>query len=168
MVCRSGDGTGRGESSVISVVLLIATVVGVTGTMGVYAFAMTDDTGTIAPQVAFTTTYDDRTSGDGQSLTVEFKSGETLDARNVSFVLQGAVAVDPSGSDSPAEISGDPIQTQTGSALSAADEVTIDATTTTVAAGERLDLSEATVRLVWNPESPEIEQTEIIWEWSPK
>lgn len=167
MMGSYGRGVGRGVSPVIGVVLIVAITVLLATTAGYLVFGFSEDTKEAAPQVAVTTTYDQRTSGDGQSLTIEFESGDTLEEKDVEFVLQNAVAVDPSGSDSPAEISGTPIQSQAGSRVLAGDEIVIDATTTTTGGGEYLDLSDATVRLVWDPASADVQQSETIWRWSP-
>lgn len=171
MMSRCGRGADRGASPVIGVVLIVAITVVLATTAGYLVFGFSEDTEEPAPQAAITTTYDERTSGDGQSLTIEFESGDTLAEENVKFVLQDAVAVDhSSGSETPTEMDGDQLQSQMGSAVVAGEEMTIDASSTTVDTtnDEYLDLSDATVRLVWDPASTDVQQSETIWRWSPQ
>jgi len=75
-------------------------------TAGYVVFRMADETKAVAPQPAITATYDRTTDGDGQALELVFEGGDTLEEQNVYFVLQGAVAVDDSGSESPTELDG--------------------------------------------------------------
>ncbi|MCU4802572.1 type IV pilin N-terminal domain-containing protein [Halobacteria archaeon HArc-gm2] len=158
----------RGVSPVISVVLMVAITVILAATAGYVVFGMADETKAVAPQPAITATYDRTTDGDGQALELVFEGGDTLEEQNVYFVLQGAVAVNPSGSNSAAEINGNQIDAQIGSETTAGATMTIDADATTVDTGanEHLDLSDATLRLVWDPASADIQETETIWRWS--
>jgi len=159
----------RGVSPVISVVLLVAITVILAATAGYVVFGMADETKAVAPQPAITATYDRTTDGDGQALELVFEGGDTLEEQNVYFVLQGAVAVDDSGSESPTELDGNLIQDQIGSETTAGATMTIDQTTVDHApfdSDELLDLSDATLRLVWDPASADIQETETIWRWS--
>jgi len=159
----------RGVSPVISVVLLVAITVILAATAGYVVFGMADETKAVAPQPAITATYDRTTDGDGQALELVFEGGDTLEEQNVYFVLQGAVAVDDSGSESPTELDGNLIQDQIGSETTAGATMTIDQTTVDHApfdSDEHLDLSDATLRLVWDPSSADIQETETIWRWS--
>ncbi|SFR96529.1 flagellin N-terminal-like domain-containing protein [Halomicrobium zhouii] len=160
----------RGVSPVISVVLLVAITVILAATAGYVVFGLADETKAVAPQPAITATYDRTTDGDGQALELVFEGGDTLEEKNVYFVLQDAVAVNPSGSDSAAEIDGNQIDAQIGSEIAAGATMTIDADATTVdttsSPSEKLDLSDATLRLVWDPASADIQETETIWRWS--
>lgn len=155
-------------SPVISVVLMVAITVILAATAGYVVFGMADETKAVAPQPAITATYDRTTDGDGQALELVFEGGDTLEEQNVYFVLQGAVAVDDSGTESPTELDGNLIQNQIGSETTAGATMTIDADATTVDTGanEHLDLSDATLRLVWDPASADIQETETIWRWS--
>lgn len=99
MVGREASGPDRAVGPVVGVVLIVAITVVLASTAGYYLVGLSGGSERAAPQVAITTGYDERTSGDGQSLTVTFESGDALDASAVSFVLQGAVAVDHSTGD---------------------------------------------------------------------
>lgn len=168
MVGRTSAGDPRGVSPVIGTVLLVAVVVTLAATVGVYAFGLTDQHSETAPQVAITTTYDERTAGDGQTLTVEFHTGDTLAARNVSFVLTGATAVDEStGSEDGVELEDDVIGSQAGSEVAAGEEVVIDQSVIDHAfdSDEYLYLGDAELRLVWDPVPEEVDHSEVIWRW---
>jgi len=147
---------------------MVAITVILAATAGYVVFGMADETKAVAPQPAITATYDRTTDGDGQALELVFEGGDTLEEQNVYFVLQGAVAVDDSGTESPTELDGNLIQNQIGSETTAGATMTIDADATTVDTGanEHLDLSDATLRLVWDPASADIQETETIWRWS--
>lgn len=171
MMGDRGRGADRGVSPVIGVVLIVAITVLLATTAGYLVFGFADDTSEKAPQIAITTTYDQRTSGDGQSLEIEFESGDTVAERDAKFVLQDAVTVHrPSGSESSAVIDGNQIQGQVGSEVAAGEEMVVDASSTTVDTtnDEYLDLSDATVRLVLDPASPDVQQSETIWRWTPQ
>lgn len=167
MVGRRTSRVDRGVSSVIAVVLIVAVTVLLAATASYVVFGMGGDTETeTAPQVTVSATYDAQTSGDGQTLTLEFESGDSLDERNVSLELEGAVVAYSTGVDQPTELKGNQIESQIGQEITPGDTLVINQTTTTDSGGAHLDLSEATLRLVWNPGSGDSQESETIWSWS--
>jgi len=149
----------RGVSPVVGVVLLIAIVTVLVGVVGVYLLGFTGQTPAQAPQVAVVAEYSDRTTGNGQYLNLSFESGERLDRQNVSLVVTGAA--DGSGSD--VSMTTDPVETQTDTTIAAGTEVSLNASHFTGAS--TLDLSEATVRLVWNPADDPESETSVVYRW---
>lgn len=172
MVGRGDYGGERGVSAVISVVLLVAITVLLAATAGYVVFGMADETKEVAPQPAITATYDRTTDGDGQALELVFDGGDTLEEQNVYFDLQGAVVANrSSGTETPTELDGNLIQNQIGSEMSAGATLTVDHATvdeSPLDSAEYLDLSDATLRLVWDPASADIQETETIWRWSDR
>lgn len=171
MVRSSGCGTDRGVSPVIDVVLMVAITVLLAVSAGYVVFGMADETKETSPQVAITPTYNQTHGGVGPVLELEFVSGDTLEEKNVYFILQDAVVVDrATGGETPTEIDGNQIQSQVGSEVTAGATMEIDASAVDHSFGpdDYLDLSDATVRLVWDPASEDIQESETIWRWSKR
>ncbi|MFB6309513.1 MAG: type IV pilin [Haloarculaceae archaeon] len=164
--------TDRGVSPVIGVVLIVAIVVILAATVSVYALGFGDRTRSPTPNIAITTEYNDSTAGDGHQLSLNVKSGDAVDTRNVTLTISGAESVDRgTESRTAVRVDGDQLADQAGSTLTAGTSIEITASTVTKESGswgadEYLDLSGATVRIVWNPPPEDIEQSHIIFEWS--
>ena len=143
----------RGVSNVIAVVLVVgmtvvlATVaaVGVTGLGG----------GVEKPpdNVRLSTDYDDDHAGDGETLTLEHQSGDTLAAAKVRFDVDGATTTGGSPVDVVLDTT---FADEVGSddVLRAGESIVLDRTDfETVGGGNltsiHLDLSDADVRLIW-------------------
>jgi flagellin-like protein len=150
----------RGVSPVIGIVLIIAIAVVLAGTVGVFAFGISDETQPAAPDVAFSTEYD--RTGASDSITLTVQSGDAVETDKLTLQLVDAEVV--SGPSEP-EISGSPIANQAGTELEGGDTVTID-TTTTTASGSDLDLSDATVKVIWDPDPETDGPTNVIFEWT--
>jgi len=162
---------GRGDravSPVIGVVLLVAIVVSLAATVSVYALQFGEQTQESAPSVAITTQYNEQTTPNGEYFNVTVQSGDRIETRQLSLQLQGAV---DSSTGSSVEVDGSPgpLQSQAGTALTAGDTISIgaDQVTPEPSSGGHLDLSDAEILLVWNPEEPEREESAIIWRWEP-
>lgn len=158
---------GRAVSPVIGVVLMVAIVVILAATVGVFVTQFGDDTEEKAPSIGATVEYDQSTSGTGQSITIEPKSGDNIAVSTLTIAVTGAEAVGPGGSTSSVEYTGNALST-VGTELTAGDTLTIDKTHFEKSGGgslgtdEHLDLSDATVRLIWE-DGPDTSET--IFEW---
>lgn len=152
----------RGISPVIGVILLVGMVVILAATIGVYVLGFSDQQPEVAPQIAIVADYDTRTTPDGESLTLAVESGEVVERANLELIVTGAKS--SGGSDATLDM--DPIQTQAPTQISAGVEFTLDATHFTgIGGGEHLDLSEVTVRLVWQQENVDDAETYVIYRW---
>jgi flagellin-like protein len=123
-------------SPVIGVILMVAITVILSAVIGTFALGLgtTQDT---APQSTWETDYTDGATSD--TLTLTHESGDPMDADRLSVVVSGA----SSGNGKTA------VSTLVaGSEVSAGTTITIDNTNF----GSSLDLSGATVRLVWEDE----------------
>jgi flagellin-like protein len=165
MVSVGGRGD-RGVSPVIGVVLLVAIVVLLAATISVYALQFGDQTQEQAPSVAITAQYSEQTTPSGEYFNVTVQSGDRIETRQLSLQLQGAV--DSSGGSSvEIDESDDPLGTQAGTVLEAGNTISIGAGQVTPSPSGHLDLSDAELLLVWNPQEPEREASAIIWRWEP-
>ncbi|WP_424001104.1 type IV pilin [Haloarcula salina] len=155
-------GGSRGASPVVGVVMLVGIAVVLAAVAGAFALDLTDRQPTAAPQVAVVADYDERTTGNGEYLNLTFESGDVLDRETLSIAVTGAASSD--GSD--ATLTGDPIQSQAPAAVSAGTELSIHAGQFSgVASGEHLDLTDATLRLVWTPENDPDAETYVLYRW---
>lgn len=152
----------RGVSPVIGVVLLVGIVAILAATVGVFALGFTDQQPANAPQVAIVADYSERTTGNGEYLNLSFESGKTVYRDNLTVVMSGAKSSD--GSD--ATLNADPIQAQAPTRITSGTKLTIhQGHFSGIGAGEHLDLSEATLRLVWNPADRPESETYVIYRW---
>jgi len=151
----------RGVSPVIGVVLLVAMVVLLAATVGAFLFGFSDQEPTTAPRVSVVADYSDRTTGNGEYLNLSFESGEPLDRSNVSVVVTGAR--DSDGND--VDLDTDPMATAP-TRIGGGTEVSIHAGHFSgVGSSEHLDLSDATLRLVWRPAVAEETESYVIYRW---
>ncbi|MDS0219946.1 type IV pilin N-terminal domain-containing protein [Haloarcula sp. S1AR25-5A] len=158
---RVSDRT-RGVSPVIGVVILVGIVAILAATIGVFALGFSDQQPTQAPQVAIVADYSERTTGNGEYLNLSFSSGETVYRDNLSVVMSGAKRSD--GSD--VTLDTDPIQAQASTQITSGTQITIhQGQFTGIGSGEHLDLSDATLRLVWNPADEQESETYVIYRW---
>ncbi|ACV46783.1 MULTISPECIES: type IV pilin [Halomicrobium] len=157
----------RGVSPVVGVVVLVAIAVILAATISVFALQFGDRGQEPAPSVAMTAQYDERTTPNGQYFRLTVRSGDRIETRQLSLQLRGAV--DSTGTSVAVDESADPLGTQAGTVLDAGDTVSIGANqvTPTPSSGAHLDLSDAEIRLVWDPQEPDREGSAIIWRWEP-
>jgi flagellin-like protein len=151
----------RGVSPVIGVVILVGIVAILAATIGVFALGFSEQQPTQAPQVAIVADYSERTSGNGEYLNLSFESGETVYRDNLSVVMSGAKRSD--GSD--ATLATDPIQAQAPTRITSGTQITIHQGHFSGTGGSHLDLSDATLRLVWNPTDEPESETYVIYRW---
>lgn len=151
----------RGVSPVVGVVLLVAIVVLLAGTVGVFTFGFSEREPTTAPRVAVVADYSDRTTGNGEYLNLSFQSGDPLDRRNVSVVVTGAR--DSGGGD--VALDSDPLASAS-TRIGGGEELSVHAGHfTDIDSGEHLDLSDATLRLVWRPTVAEETESYVLYRW---
>jgi flagellin-like protein len=154
----------RGVSPVIGVVLMVAIVVVLATIIGAYFVGFSEQEPTQAPQVAIVADYSERTAGNGEYLNLSFESGDTLERGDLSLVVSDARSSDGGA----VTLTGDPLGTQAPTRITAGVEISIHAGHfggVDVGAGEHLDLSEATLRLVWRTNAFEETESYVIYRW---
>ncbi|KAA9399712.1 type IV pilin [Haloarcula sp. CBA1130] len=156
------DGRSRGVSPVIGVVILVGIAAILAATIGVFALGFSEQRPTQAPQVAIVADYSERTTGNGEYLNLSFKSGETVYRDSLSVVVTGAKT--SGGSD--VTLDTDPIQAQAATRITSGTRITIhQGHFSGTGGGSYLDLSDATLRLVWNPTNEPESETYVIYRW---
>ncbi|AHB67108.1 hypothetical protein HISP_14210 [Haloarcula hispanica N601] len=156
------DGRRRAVSPVIGVVILVGIAAILAATIGVFALGFSEQRPTQAPQVAIVADYSERTTGNGEYLNLSFSSGETVYRDNLTVVVSDARSSD--GSD--VTLDTDPIQAQASTRITSGTEITIhQGQFAGITSGEHLDLSDATLRLVWNPADEPESETYVIYRW---
>jgi flagellin-like protein len=160
--CRSD----RGVSPVIGVVLLVAIVVILAATISVSVLQFGGQTQEQAPSVGITAEYSLMTTPNGEYFNLTVKSGETVETRNLYFVLRGAVDTE-TGNEVSIDDTTPPAEAQSGSTLTAGDKISIGANQVTPTPTGSLDLSDAELRLVWHSQDKDTEESAIIWRWKP-
>jgi flagellin-like protein len=130
----------RAVSPVIGVILMVAITVILAAVIGTFALGLgtTQDT---APQSTWEKTY---TSGPPDTLTLTHASGDPMEATRRSVVVSdaGSSGTDPNGKTTITDLG-------TTGTVNAGTTVTVDSTGLSTTG---LDLSSATVRLVWEDE----------------
>lgn len=152
----------RGVSPVIGVVLMVAIVVVLATVIGAYFVGFSEQEPTRAPQVAIVADYSERTGGNGEYLNLSFESGDTLERGDLSIVVTDA----RSSGGGAATLNADPVQAQAPTRITAGVELSIHAGHFDgIGTGEHLDLSEATLRLVWQTNTFEETESYVIYRW---
>lgn len=167
---RGNGESRRGASEVIGVVLLVAVVVVLAGTVG-YVVLGTERGRPATPTFSKVVDYDRSTDGDGQALEIEHGSGETTSTVSLNFVIEEARVVDTSTGTVQGDAvlkSGQTLGDQTGDEWKVGQTVVIDQTTMTeeggtIDSGEHLDLREAKIKIVWVPENEGT--SDVIFRW---
>ncbi|MFC6991961.1 type IV pilin N-terminal domain-containing protein [Haladaptatus sp. GCM10025707] len=127
-------------SPVIGVILMVAITVILAAVIGTFVLGLGDQVGNTAPQASFEFDYTDDTNAD--TLAITHSSGDKIKGADLTVKWSGASGDgDASGSAvwGPSGMGGD-------TDVSAGSSVTLKAATTS---GTTLDLSKATVRVVW-------------------
>jgi flagellin-like protein len=134
----------RAVSPVIGVILMVAITVILAAVIGTFVLGLGDQVSQTTPQASFSFDYDrDTTAPIQDELTVSHNGGDTLEASEVSITISGA-SPDPGNVNSSTpwgNFSG------TGDEVSAGSSVVIS--NSSVSTNNELDLSGATVRVVW-------------------
>jgi len=155
-------GSRRGISTVIGVVLMVAIVVVLAAVVGTFVLNIGQQQPRNAPQVAIVADYSKTTSPNGEYLNLSVGSGDTVQRGELSVTVRDAR--DSSGND--VSLTGDPIQAQAPTEVRSGTEITINADQFSgIGPSEHLDLSEATLRIVWEPATGEETNTYVIYRW---
>jgi len=161
------DGDDRSVSPVIGIVLIVAITVVLVGVTAVYLTSFGDENKQPAPRFSPETDFNDTYGGNGQYLNITHHSGDPIDTSSITFKVKDA-RVRSGGSTSPAEYTGNVIENQAGSEFVATDTLSLNRTAFVDSSGNPLtgsaylDLTEATVLIVW--ENEDGSRTEIIYE----
>jgi flagellin-like protein len=159
---RRDSGAERGVSTVIGVVLLVGIVVILAAAVGTFLLDMGDQQPRNAPQVAIVADYSKQTGPSGEYLNLSVGSGDTLQRNELSVTMTGAK--DSSGND--VSLNSDPIQAQAPTEIRSGTELSINANHFGgIGPGEHLDLSEATLRIIWEPDTSEETKTYVVYRW---
>jgi flagellin-like protein len=160
---RGGD-SDRAVSQVIGIVMLVGITVVLVGMTGVYVTGFADQNQEPAPRFAGDAEYNASFAGGGQYLNVTHDSGAPLDTDRIYFKIQDA-ETDAGGT---ATYEGNVIANQAGTNFTATETVSlnrtafVDGSGNDLAGSTYLDLSDATVRIIWAAEDSD--RTEIIYE----
>jgi len=157
---RRDSGQDRAVSPVIGVILVVAIVVILAAVVGAYATSFGDSGSEPMPNVRLDATYnDDLGAANGEYLNVTMQGGDRAPLAKIDLAVSDAT----DGSGTPATLTGDPLAT-VGDEFVTRDRFSINATSFDTG---NLELNDATVTLVWNPDpnSGERGQTQALWRW---
>jgi len=170
-----GRGGSRGESDrsvsqVIGVILLLAIIVILPGTVASFVTGL-GQTREPAPQFSKVEEYNRDTDVNGQYLNVTHGSGDIVNTEDLRIVVGGAEVRDASGDvESGAELKPDvSVAAQVGSEWRVSEEVSVNASSFrkpgggSVGSTEYLDLRNATVRIAWVPENTD--RSDVLFRW---
>jgi flagellin-like protein len=145
-------------SPVIGVILMVAITVILAAVIGTFVLGLGGGLDNDAPQMSFDFKYDE---GSSDSLEVRFDAGNTVDAERLSLVLTGAA---DNSNDDTYEFTGTGLNAAPGE-FSAGSSVTLD---DTVVPNSGLDLSSATVKIVWESQNtnPDAQRTATVAVWN--
>lgn len=153
----SQSGRERGITPVIGVIMVVAITVILASVFGVYALGLGSGVADAnPPDLSFDFDYDD---GGSDALTVTFKAGEVVDAERLELVVSDA------GDDDGRYSFTDDLSATAGP-FEAEEHVTLEDTAGGVTAP--LDLSEATVRVVWTSRdtNPDATRSSTVAVWT--
>ncbi|QCC49978.1 type IV pilin [Halapricum salinum] len=140
-------------SPVIGVILMVAITVLLAATAAVFFFNLGETQDEMAPTVAFDVDYE---PGSSDVLTITHNTGDDLTVGDLTVVVSGA---DPSGVNERHAVESISAY-DAESTLNAGDSITISEGSLT---GSDLDLSDATVKIVWNGQGTS--QSRTLREW---
>ena len=148
-------------SPVIGVILMVAITVILAAVIASFVLGLGDST-TTTPQASFDFDYtNDSSSGD--SLTIAHQSGDTLDASQISLSVSDAY--DSDDYTTTLSYDGDIFSGLSDGEMSGGDSVTLDSTVTWGSTiDSHLDLSAASVSVVWEDSSGESTSTIGSWD----
>jgi FlaG/FlaF family flagellin (archaellin) len=142
----------RGVSNVIGVILVVSITVLLASVAAVTVLDIGTSVENPPDNVRFATTYDDTHAGNGETITIEHRAGDDLEAAKVALRVDDARTTDSPPTD--VELTSD-FATLVGSddILRAGESITLDKTDFQQAGGGAvspyLDLGDAEVRLIW-------------------
>lgn len=144
---------GRGIAPVIGVVLLVAITVLLAATAAVFVTGFGESAEERqVPSAGFGFEYETQVSASGSTaVTITHESGDTLDARKLAVVVEGATSTGPGNPNGRYAFTGFGSY-GASSEVTAGDSVTLGPSTIPAVSGT-VDFSTATVRVVWVSES---------------
>ena len=148
-------------SPVIGVILMVAITVILASVIGTFVLGLGNGLNNNAPSMSFDFNYDD--SGTDDSLDVTFEAGNPVDAERLSLVVTGASV---STNDGTYEFTAaSPGLDASSGQFGAGSSVTFDKN---VGGGSNLDLSSATVKVVWESQNtnPDAQRTATVAVWT--
>lgn len=151
----------RGVSQVIGLVLLVAIVTVLAGVVALSVTGFGQQIREPAPAFAHGTTYNQSLAGNGQYLNITFQSGQTVETSNLYLDVNDAMVFDATtGTTVGAAVDKDGVlASQLGDEFAASDTLVVSRSSFEKAGGvaftssEYVDLSDATVRIVFAPEN---------------
>ncbi|WP_435359247.1 type IV pilin [Haloarchaeobius sp. DFWS5] len=147
----SRTGESRGISSVISTVLMVAVVLIMAVSVGVFVFDIDDALKEPSPSAVFEFEYTDATS---DTLNVSHQGGDTVDGDNVYVVVTGATVNGGTSADGRYRWTDPPLN---------GDEDITASSTAVGNPGYNLDLSSASVVLVYD--DPDTDESYVLDSW---
>lgn len=167
---RDGRGDERGVSTIIGIVMVVAITILLIGVFATYVTGFGDELRETGPTVASTTSFDDRWGAEGQYLTITHEGGETVETDALRLEVTGAERYDPSSGSTVGDAvpQANVIAAQVGTAFSATETIAVDRSTFEDASGtplspsERVNLSGATVMIVYD--HGEGDRTDVLYE----
>lgn len=147
----------RAVSPVIGVILMVAITVILATVIGTFVLGFGDQVSDPAPQAGFTFDYDEAATDE---LTITHGSGDTLQQSQVNITITGAETA--GSNDVNATTNWGDFPGASGSDISAGTSVVVSNQSVTDENG--LDLSEATIRVVW--QAPEGESSAQLGTWN--
>jgi len=153
----------KAVSPVIGVILMVAITVILAAVIGTFVLGLGDQVQQTSPQASFGFDYTPGDSSTSGALDVTHESGDSITASQLSVVLSGA------SDDTDADVNGkydwNHFLDEDADSVSAGSTLTVD--DSTVSSGDTntdLDLSGASVRIVWDSDSGDSSAT--LGEWS--
>jgi flagellin-like protein len=156
----------RGVSPVIGVVLLVAIVVILASTVGVFVLGLAEENQTTTPTVVLSAEYE-QSGPNGDSLRLMLESGDPVETANLQVRVSGA-EISYAASHPAATLDGDPFAS-VGTTFRAGESITLEPCDF-IEPGRGdpcgnsavLDLSDATVQLVWEDGGT----SDVLWTWT--
>jgi FlaG/FlaF family flagellin (archaellin) len=158
-------------STVIAVILMVAITVILAASIGTFVLGLADSVNDTAPQATFSFEYEQNESG-SDVLIITHEGGDTIEGQNLNITSDGATDKDPPGYIHDAYVGTDVF---TGE-ITAGTEATVNNTTFKSFQGNvrflsgrsggssKLDLSGATIRVVYSDETGDSSATLAKWE----
>ena len=136
-------------SPVIGVILMVAITVILAAVIGTFVLGLGDQVQTTAPNTQMSASYD---AGDSDVLTFTHNGGDSVDSANVNITASGVDYVDGGGGVTESFTAGWENFEGTDGQISAGESATVNEDTVEAVVGgsvDELDLSDATVRVIW-------------------
>lgn len=157
----------RGVSQVIAIVLLVGIAVILVGVTAIYFTSFAEENREPPPNVSPDTEFNNTYAAKGQYLNITHQGGERLDTDRVYFRVQDARVYSGGSVTGEASYEGNVLKEQAGDEFAVTETVSLNRTAFVDSSGnpltgsDYLDLTEATVLLVWK--NDEGTRTQIIY-----